>query len=149
MNQKNKKLNTTLMICGALLVWTILCGVCVKISYAKYDNPYIQKIVDMFYTMKDEWIYKSDYDNLDKYLSDLAIAGLNSNKDPYTFYTSSVEEQGLGIVTKGAGFAHTYYGGNRIISMVYDKCPAKDAGLEVGDVIVGVYDSSTNEFVKF
>ena len=149
MNQKNKKLNTTLMICGALLVGTILGGVCVKISYAKYDNPYIQKIVDMFYTMKDEWLYKSDYDNLDKYLSDLAIAGLNSNKDPYTFYTSSVEEQGLGIVTKGAGFAHTYYGGNRIISMVYDKCPAKDAGLEVGDVIVGVYDSSTNELVKF
>ena len=99
--------------------------------------------------MKDEWLYKSDYDNLDEYLSDLAIAGLNSNKDPYTFYTSSIEEQGLGIVTKGAGFAHTYYGGNRIISMVYDKCPAKEAGLEVGDVIVGVYDSSTNELVKF
>lgn len=149
MNPKNKKMNSTLMVCGALLVGTILGGVCVKISYTKYDNPYIQKIVNMFYTMKDEWLYKSDYDNLDEYLSDLAIAGLNSNKDPYTFYTSSIEEQGLGIVTKGAGFAHTYYGGNRIISMVYDKCPAKDAGLEVGDVIVGVYDSSTNELVKF
>lgn len=149
MNPKNKKMNSTLMVCGALLVGTILGGVCVKISYAKYDNPYIQKIVNMFYTMKDEWLYKSDYDNLDEYLSDLAIAGLNSNKDPYTFYTSSIEEQGLGIVTKGAGFAHTYYGGNRIISMVYDKCPAKEAGLEVGDVIVGVYDSSTNELVKF
>lgn len=149
MNQKNKKTNTALMVCGALLVGTILGGICVKIPYAKYDNPYIQKIVDMFYTIKDEWLYKSDYDNLDEYLSDLAIAGLNSNKDPYTFYTSSIEEQGLGIVTKGAGFAHTYYGGNRIISMVYDKCPAKEAGLEVGDVIVGVYDSSTNELVKF
>ena len=149
MNPKNKKMNSTLMVCGALLVGTILGGVCVKISYAKYDNPYIQKIVDMFYTIKDEWLYKSDYENLDKYLSDLAIAGLNSNKDPYTFYTSSIEEQGLGIAAKGAGFAHTYYGGNRIVSMIYDESPAKKAGLEVGDVIVGVYDSSTNELVKF
>ena len=149
MKTKNNKTNTILISCGTLLLGTIIGGLSVKAAYSKYDNPYVQKIVDMFYSLKNDWLYAGDHENIEEYLSDLAIAGFNSNEDPYTFYTSSVEEQGLGIVKKGAGFAHTYYGGNRIISMVYDKCPAKDAGLEVGDVIVGVYDSNTNELVKF
>ena len=64
MNKKNKKMNTVLFTCGALLLGTILGGAVTKISYAKYDNPYIQKIVDMFYTMKNEWLYGSDYEKI-------------------------------------------------------------------------------------
>lgn len=151
--EKNKsKINvTTISIICSLIGGGVIGGLIVSLKYGKYNNKYIEKIVDTYYLMKDQWFFSNDYGNeIDEYLTDLAVNGLTTNnKDRFTFYTNSLEEQGLGVVNKGIGIGHAYYGGDRIIKEVFEKSPAEKAGLKVGDVIIGIYDSTTNELIKF
>ena len=88
MKTKNNKTNTILISCGTLLLGTIIGGLSVKAAYSKYDNPYVQKIVDMFYSLKNDWLYAGDHENIEEYLSDLAIAGFNSVPSSIVFFRS-------------------------------------------------------------
>jgi len=149
-NKKKRGLITGLLGVGVLLVGMLLGGLITKATYHRYNNAYIQKIVDTYYLMRDEWWFAQDYENIDEYLTDLAVNGLTtSNKDMFTFYTNSLEEQGLNVVNKGIGISHSYYGGNRRIETVYPNSPAYKAGLKEGDVLLGIYDSDTSELVRF
>lgn len=114
----------------------------IKSQYAKYDDPNIQKIVDAYDLMKNEWYFGKDIENYDEYLTNKAIEGLLDNDDPYTFYTSSMEEQGLSTQRLGFGVSHAFYGGYRYLNEVYVDSPADKAGLKAGDIWMGYYEGT-------
>lgn len=134
-----------------LLIGVFLGAEIVEAKYERFKDNNITKIITIYDTLKKDWIYANDYEDFDSYLTKWAIEGMtNDNKDPYTFYTSTYDQQGLGINYKGLGISHAFYGGDRIIHHVFKNSPAQKAGLYKGDVILGMYESSTSdEFIEF
>lgn len=155
MNEKksNAKKNIifTVISFGALLFGTVFGSLLTKMNYAKYDNVNFRKITEIYDLIKNDWLYNNIHGNIDDFLTDLAIKGMtNGNEDPYTFYTATYAEQNLDTNQKGMGISHAYYGGNRIIVHVFEDSPAAKAGLKAGDVILGMYESSTSsDFINF
>ena len=137
---------------GTLLIGCGLGAFMNNLKYQKYNNEHIEKIVETYYMLKDEWWFASQYDDIDAYLTDLAIKGMTDlNADNFTFYTSSMEDQGLAVSSKGIGISHTYYGGYRLITSVFKDSPADEVGLKKGDIILGLYESATegSEIIDF
>jgi carboxyl-terminal processing protease len=106
----------------------------IKSQYSKYDDPNIQKFVDIYNIMVDEWYYGED--DFEEDILDDAIDSFVNQEDPYTFYTSKDESQNLTVNQKGLGFRYMYYGGNFYITYVYKNSDAEAKGLKEGDVIV-------------
>ncbi|MFA6861128.1 MAG: S41 family peptidase [Bacilli bacterium] len=110
-----------------------------------------QKIINTYRILKNEWLYGNE----DEYLADQGVAGLasgiaSSEKDNYTFYTSTTEAQGLSTDGKGLGFSSHYYDGGLYVTDVHNG-PNSDK-LKIGDVLYGVtindsyYDFQTHTY---
>ncbi|MCH5180099.1 MAG: hypothetical protein J1F32_02655 [Erysipelotrichales bacterium] len=132
------------------LIVGVLIGTSIVNSKNNRGNDKIDEIYEL---LKNEWLFGEDYDDLEIYLTDLAIKGMSDgNKDPYTFYTSTYDAQNLTIDYRGIGISHAYYGGNRIIATVFKESPADKEGLKEGDIITGLYetlDDDTLNFIEF
>lgn len=152
MEDIEKKYAKSKIIFTCISLLSLFIGVLIGVSAASSGKKKGNDKIDMIYELiKDKWLFGNDHDSLDAYLTDLAIMGMtDGNEDPYTFYTSTYAEQNLTIDYRGLGISHAYYGGNRIISTVFKDSPADEAGLKAGDVILGLYESSTSSnLVKF
>lgn len=151
MVNNNKSMAKTRLVFSIISFITLLIGVLLgvgiaNIRYARFNDKNIGKIITVYDTLRENWIYANDYEEFDKYLTEWAIEGMtNDNKDPYTFYTANYDQQGLGTSYKGIGISHAFYGGDRIINHVFNDSPANRAGLKKGDIITGIYESSTSD----
>lgn len=108
--------------------------------------------------LKDNWLYAGDYEDFQATFSNYMISGmLDNDNDPYTFYTSTSEAQGLTTVTKGVyGFTSTfscaegedgvYYGG-LLLTNVLDGS-FKDAGMERMDLLIGAKHEGESDYFR-
>ena len=152
MENIEKKYARSKIIFTCISLLSLFVGVLIGVSAASFGKQKGNDKIDLIYELiKDKWLFGNDHDSLDAYLTDLAIMGMtDGNEDPYTFYTSTYAEQNLTIDYRGLGISHAYYGGNRIVSTVFKDSPADKAGLKTGDVILGLYESSTsNNLTEF
>lgn len=132
--KKKSFIRTVICSISFLIIGGILGGELIHNKYKKYDDENIQKFVDIYNIMLDEWLY-GENDDKDQ-LIDNAIKTLVNNEDPYTFYTSKDEDQNLSVKQKGLGFKYSYYGGNYYITYVYEGSAAFNQGLKEGDIVV-------------
>ena len=106
---KRKSIITTIITSvTTLLIGGFIGAKIIHSKYEIYDNPEVQKFMDVYNIMVDEWLYgDEDYEDS---LIDNAIDSLVNNDDPYTFYTTKDESQNLTMTQKGLGFRYIYYG---------------------------------------
>lgn len=153
MENIGKKYAKSKLIFTFISLLALASGVVIGSSiFSNRGNRGNDKIDTIYELLKDRWLFGDDYDDLEVYLTDMAIGGMaDGNKDPYTFYTSTYEAQNLTIDYRGIGIAHGYYGGNRIITTVFKDSPADLGGLKEGDIITGLYESSDDsaQFISF
>ncbi len=145
----------------------ILCGTALftagyytsyRINQNKYSSTYTAKLDEIYYYMSNYWLYGGTKEDLQEYLSNLMIKGLmDDNGDPYTFYTSTQQEQGLDTSGSGKfGFTSciysvkvdsTYYGGRKILDL-YDGT-FKKAGFQSGDVLIAAKKANETRYTYF
>lgn len=129
-----------------------------QINKNKSEDTYTAKLDEIYNYMSNYWLYGGEKEDLSEYLSNLMINGLmDGNGDPYTFYTSTKQEQGLD--TSGSGkFGFTsciysvkldskYYGGRKILDL-YDGS-FKQAGFLSGDVLIAAKKANETEYTYF
>lgn len=126
------------------------------ISNTKYKevDPSLQKIVSMYNQIVDNYYTNIDYEAL----TSGAIEGmLNAVGDPYTAYMKDNYDNfniTLNGVYEGVGIEISKINDKTVILGVFASSPAKEAGLEVGDVIIKVDDKeastlTTDELSKY
>ena len=126
------------------------------ISNTKYKevDPSLQKIVSMYNQIVDNYYENIDYEAL----TSGAIEGmLNAVGDPYTAYMKDNYDNfniTLNGVYEGVGIEISKINDKTVILGVFASSPAKEAGLEVGDVIIKVDDKeastlTTDELSKY
>lgn len=107
-----------------------------------------QKLVDEYRLLKEEWLYGNE----ETYLDELAAKGLinyvaSEQDDAYTFYTSTVSEQGLSTDGTGFGYESHYYDGGLYLVNVYQDSSSYRSGMKKGDVLYSVkVDDETFDF---
>lgn len=102
-----------------------------------------KKIETISDIMKNNWLFGKDIEDLDERLETQAINGMTSNpEDPHTEYMSreEVEEfmQGINRNFVGIGVQFISNDGMSIINRVFKDSPAEKAGVQSGDIIVGI-----------
>lgn len=146
--QKRASRRTLILSCVASLAIGVGVGVSGYTIYQANKSSPSALTQEIYDELVNDWLYAGTIEDLEEYLNNLMISGmLDNDGDPYTFYTSSYDEQGLN--TSGSGIygvslssfsAETnqseIYGGLRV-SNLYDGT-FKEAGFEVGDVLIGV-----------
>ncbi|MDD4531835.1 MAG: S41 family peptidase [Bacilli bacterium] len=149
--QKKASNKVILVTCIASLVVGTGLGIGGYSIYASTHPKPSDLTQEIYDELVNNWLYAGTIDDLEDYLNNLMISGmLDNDGDPYTFYTSSYDEQGLN--TSGSGIygvslsnygvevsGERTYGGLRVTSL-YDGT-FKNAGFKVGDVIIGVKHS--------
>lgn len=126
------------------------------ISNTKYKevDPSLQKIVSMYNQIVDNYYENIDYEAL----TSGAIEGmLNAVGDPYTAYMKDNYDNfniTLNGAYEGVGIEISKINDKTVILGVFASSPAKEAGLEVGDVIIKVDDKeastlTTDELSKY
>lgn len=162
-SEKNKNLFSTICtsVIGISLVFTIGYFTATKINESKKNNSnntYTAKLDEIYSYMYNNWLYGGTKEDLQEYLCNLMINGLmDDNEDPYTFYTSTKEAQGLDTSGSGIyGFTSSNYsikvgsinyGGKKIINL-YDGT-FKKAGFQVGDVLIAAKKANQSEYTYF
>lgn len=138
--EKEKKQRIFFVIaCLLLFTFGIVVGLLFN-DEGKLDtkSDEIKKII------KNNWLYRNDYDDLDTMLDDLAYKGMATfDSDPYTAYMSNKEatdyyDSQINMSYVGVGLS--YLPGSFIVSRVYKNSPAEIAGFEVGDIIISCND---------
>ncbi len=104
------------------------------------SNKKIETIKDI---MENNWLFGKDIEDLDIRLDNQAITGITTNpEDPHTEYMSKeeVEEfmQGINRNFVGIGVQFISNEGMNIINRVFKDSPAEKAGVQSGDIIVGI-----------
>jgi carboxyl-terminal processing protease len=102
--------------------------------------------VQIYNYLKNNWLFAGTYEDFQKTFNQYMIQGmLNNDNDPYTFFTSTAEGQGLNTTGTGNyGFTSNYYaqkasdgqtyGGLRLVEI--EDGEAKKAGFVQGDVLI-------------
>lgn len=110
-------------------------GYVVNRAQAKKVDPYLQKIIDTYHLLDNEWLFSDQVGNLKEIMADYMISGLlDRDGDPYTFYTKNEADQNLSTSGVGFGVAFGNYYGRPIIKTLHNGAMEK-AGFREGDVI--------------
>lgn len=141
--EKQKKQRKVLTIlCVVLFVVGIAFGVLANELLTNKQNEAYSKSDEIKKIIKNNWLYRDDYDDLDKLLDNQAYLGMTTfSDDPYTMYMSSVEASDYynnQINMSYVGIGVTYVPGSFVITRVYKNSPAEMAGFKTGDILVSV-----------
>lgn len=127
------------LICG-----TVGYGISYFVTKPTSDE---QKLIDEYNVLKDEWLFLTDDVNLSDAAANGLVSGVASKKsDNYTFYTESVQEQGLSTDGNGFGFLSHFYDGGLYVVEVYTESTSYKAGLREKDVIYSIKVGSEDIF---
>ena len=105
-------------------------------------------VFDTIYkTMKDNWYWGKDVENLDEELINKAITGMTSfESDPFTEYMDAKEAQefinSLNNSIVGVGIQYQYFNNRVHVRDVLSGSPAESYGIKAGDIITHVYGKS-------
>ena len=155
--EKQKKQRKALIIlCVVLFVVGIALGVLANELLTNKQNEAYSKSDEIKKIIKNNWLYRDDYDDLDKLLDNQAYLGMTTfSDDPYTMYMSSVEASDYynnQINMSYVGIGVTYVPGSFVITRVYKNSPAEMAGFKAGDILVSVngteLEGKTSDEVK-
>ena len=155
--EKQKKQRKALTIlCVVLFVVGIALGVLANELLTNKQNEAYSKSDEIKKIIKNNWLYRDDYDDLDKLLDNQAYLGMTTfSDDPYTMYMSSVEASDYynnQINMSYVGIGVTYVPGSFVITRVYKNSPAEMAGFKTGDILVSVngteLEGKTSDEVK-
>jgi carboxyl-terminal processing protease len=155
-SQRKASLKTLIITCAASLILGTGLGIGGYTIYESAQYSPSDLTEEIYNELINDWLYAGTIDDLEEYLNNLMIAGmLDNDGDPYTFYTSTYDEQGLN--TSGSGIygvslssfgtvvtGDRTYGGFRVTNL-YDGT-FKAAGFEIGDVLIGVKYSETEDY---
>ncbi len=130
------------LVCLFLFIFGLLIGfLFANINRSEQVETY-SKFDEIKNIMKNSWLYKDDYSDLDDTLENQAYVGMTTFvDDPYTAYMSSsdaVEYYNKQINMSYVGFGVTYVPNTFVITRVYKGSPAENAGIRVGDIIISV-----------
>ena len=97
-------------------------------------------ISEIKYVMQKNWLYGSEYEDLDNELQYRAIVGMTSDEnDPYTSYMSREEMEefaaSINLDYVGIGVQYSPSTGVPIVLRVFKDSPAEKAGMQAGDII--------------
>ena len=155
--EKQKKQRRALTIlCVVLFIVGIALGVLANELLTNKQNEAYSKSDEIKKIIKNNWLYRDDYDDLDKLLDNQAYLGMTTfSDDPYTMYMSSVEASDYynnQINMSYVGIGVTYVPGSFVITRVYKNSPAEMAGFKAGDILVSVngteLEGKTSDEVK-
>lgn len=159
---KDQKKTSLLILILSLILALGVGGVSGALIYQaaskKEDDPLTALTKEIYQYLKDDWLYASDYETFKDTFNGYMIKGmLDNDDDPYTFYTSTYSGQGLDTTSSGtygiatvpytAQAAGIVYGGLKVVKLYNGTL--KTAGLENGDVIIGVKHPSDTDFSYF
>lgn len=102
-----------------------------------------EKLNEIYNTMRSEWYFGKDIEDIDTFLLDNAIKGLLTNEQDAHSQYFGVEEsesfmQGLEGDFVGIGITYTSINNETMVMKVYANSPAKKAGIQSGDVVTKV-----------
>lgn len=140
--QKQVTVYLSILCATIALVLGVLIGIIIP-SRENKPTGQLSKLEEIYQIIASGSLYDISEDEL----LDGAIDGMtDSVDDPFTFYTSTIDEQGLGTTTVGIGITRVPYGGNCLIVNVMTGSPAFGHLLS-GDIIyrVGQIDENGNE----
>lgn len=150
--KKNKKefglLNLIIVIVVTSIISSITTGLIIFNNKNTEKNivndEALQEFVEAYESVLDNY-----YEDVDKTkMIDNAIKGmLNYLGDDYTTYLNSSDTSNLTekLAGKYQGIGVELIEGNKI-SKIFDDSPAKEAGLEVGDIIIKINDKDVKTF---
>ena len=150
--RKNKKefglLNLIIVIVVTSIISSITTGLIIFNNKNTEKNivndEALQEFVEAYESVLDNY-----YEDVDKTkMIDNAIKGmLNYLGDDYTTYLNSSDTSNLTekLAGKYQGIGVELIEGNKI-SKIFDDSPAKEAGLEVGDIIIKINDKDVKTF---
>lgn len=100
-------------------------------------TPYEKQLLEVFRTLKEDWLYSYNYDDIDSVVTNMMLSGLNDNsEDPYVGFDTFAN---LGLdttpVEKSWGFSYTIVENGIYVSQV-EEGYTKNV-LSVGDIING------------
>lgn len=107
------------------------------------DSSRYQRLDAIVETLKAQWYFGKDIENLEQTLIDRAISGMiEQNGDRHTSYMSAEEyqqfEQSLGMGFVGIGVQYYTVDGMHIVERVFRNSPAEKYGVQPGDIIFRV-----------
>jgi len=154
--QKKASFKTLIITCAASLIIGTGVGIGGYTIYESTQYSPSDLTEEIYNELVNDWLYAGTIDDLEGFLNNLMIAGmLDNDGDPYTFYTSTYDEQGLN--TSGSGIygvslssfgtvvtGDRTYGGLRVTKL-YDGT-FKTAGFEIGDVLIGIKYSELDDY---
>ena len=151
LEKSNKQLKTLVVILsiiallsgwilGSFIPLTNKTGSTLDMNLNLDSNKKIETIKDI---MEKNWLFGKDIEGLDTRLETQALQGMTTNpEDPHTEYMSKeeVEEfmQGINRNFVGIGVQFISNEGLSIINRVFKDSPAEKAGVQSGDIIVGI-----------
>ncbi len=97
------------------------------------------------YIMGKNWLYSSEFDDVNSELEKRAIIGMTSDEDdPYTSYMSKEEMEAfaasINLDYVGIGVQYSSASGVPIVTRVFKDSPAEKIGMQAGDIIKAVDD---------
>ncbi len=154
--QEKKKKRVIIVACVLLFIVGVAIG-SISMYFLKNDveTTTYSKLDEIKSYLKNVWLYRDDYEDIDTELEDKAYYGMTSfDDDPYTTYMSSEElsSYASSINMNYVGIGVSYNVNNFTIIRVYKDSPAENGGLLAGDKILKVdgesIDGKTSDEVK-
>lgn len=159
MREKRKHKVLIILLCVFLFLSGL--GIGYGLTYIKMGSYYLShknnKFDEIKDYMKNVWLYKNDYEDLDTVLEDKAFYGMTKfEDDPYTTYMSKEENNSfissLNMNYVGIGVQYYQHNGTATITRVFKESPAENAGIKVGDIMKKVngeaVDNLTSDEIK-
>lgn len=135
---KSERKNTlTISICVGIMAFIVggSVGYAVTKTQEKKVDPYLQKIIDTYNLLDNEWLFGDQFGDLKEIMADYMISGiLDRDGDPYTFYTKSEADQNLSTSGVGLGVTSANYYGRPIIKTLHNGAMSL-SGIKEGDII--------------
>lgn len=137
-------------------VCSFLLGIWCTTSFgsSKVKDARLQVFLEIYETLKENWYYGNE-ENLDKMMEHVYSSIYDYGVDPYTYFVAAPIEGDINDKTYGIGIiAVLNYNSEQdnyndpilnelgiMIFKTYDNTPSTNAGIQVCDYIVGVYEN--------
>lgn len=138
--KKQKKKFIIIAVIVSILTFSIGFYASYVFNTSKEDEPYKDKLNEIYNILKDEWYYGKEDEHIEKTLIDRAIYGmLDPQKDPFTQYLTSLGS--LATSYEGLGITVSEYKEYFVISELASSVNIS-SGFRKGDILISIDGNS-------